>query len=217
MKSVPAKPRAQLDRSGWIDGAIEALADEGLSGMRVEALAKRFGVTKGSFYWHFKDRQDLFDAMLQTWKEGRIRDIDKQSAVPAGNESEQLQQIIDIYSANRNRKGISIEFAVRDWARRDPQASAVVEEVDTYRLESARKLFIATGLSDSEAKSRSLLLYAYVFGQSLMAYDRFDPKIIDIKQWIARHIVAGETARCAESNRPTALADVTSQGSKDGQ
>jgi len=199
MKSVPAKPRAQLDRSGWIDGAIEALADEGLSGMRVEALAKRFGVTKGSFYWHFKDRQDLFDAMLQTWKDGRIRDIDKQSAMPAGNESEQLQQIIDIYSANRNRKGISIELAVRDWARRDPQASAVVEEVDTYRLESACKLFVATGLSDSEAKSRSLLLYAYVFGQSLMAYDRFDPKIIDIKQWISRYIVAGETAPCADA------------------
>jgi AcrR family transcriptional regulator len=199
MKSVPAKPRAQLDRSGWIDGAIEALADEGLSGMRVEALAKRFGVTKGSFYWHFKDRQDLFDAMLQTWKEGRIRDIDKQRAMPAGNESEQLQQIIEIYSANRNRKGISIELAVRDWARRDPQASAVVEEVDTYRLESACKLFVATGLSDSEAKSRSLLLYAYVFGQSLMAYDRFDPKIIDIKQWISRYIVAGETARRADT------------------
>ncbi|MBP8214945.1 MAG: TetR/AcrR family transcriptional regulator [Propionivibrio sp.] len=204
MKSVPAKPRAQLDRSGWIDGAIEALADEGLSGMRVEALAKRFGVTKGSFYWHFRDRQDLFDAMLQTWKDGRIRDIDKQRAMPAGNESEQLQQIIEIYSANRNRKGISIELAVRDWARRDPQASAVVEEVDTYRLESACKLFVATGLSDSEAKSRSLLLYAYVFGQSLMAYDRFDPKIIDIKQWISRYIVVGETARCADTPDSTA-------------
>ena len=204
MKSVPAKPRTQLDRSGWIDGAIEALADEGLSGMRVEALAKRFGVTKGSFYWHFRDRQDLFDAMLQTWKDGRIRDIDKQRAMPAGNESEQLQQIIEIYSANRNRKGISIELAVRDWARRDPQASAVVEEVDTYRLESACKLFVATGLSDSEAKSRSLLLYAYVFGQSLMAYDRFDPKIIDIKQWISRYIVVGETARCADTPDSTA-------------
>ena len=205
MESVPTKPRAQLDRSGWIDGAIETLANEGLSGMRVEALAKRFGVTKGSFYWHFKDRQDLFDAMLQTWKEGRMRDIDKQSAMPAGNESEQLQQIIDIYSANRNRKGILIELSVRDWARRDPQVSAVVEEVDTYRLESARKLFVARGLSDSEAKSRSLLLYAYVFGQSLMVYDRFDPKITDIKQWISQHIVAGETA----------LADVTPQCSQD--
>lgn len=199
MKSVPSKPRSQLDRNGWIDGAIEALSEEGLSGMRVEALAKRFGVTKGSFYWHFRDRQDLYEAMLQTWKDGRIRDIDKQSATPAGDECAQLQQIIDIYSANRNRKGISIELAVRDWARRDPQATAVVEEVDAYRLESARKLFVTMGLSDGEAKSRSLLLYAYVFGQSLMAYDRFDPKIIDIKQWISRYIVGGGTAGFTEN------------------
>ena len=204
MKSVPAKPRTQLDRIGWIEGAFEALAEEGLPGMRVEALAKRFGVTKGSFYWHFKDRQDLYGAMLQTWKEGRIRDIDKQSAIPAGNEGEQLEQIIDVYSANRNRKGIAIELAVRDWARRDPLASAVVEEVDSYRLESARKLFVATGLSDSEAKSRSLLLYAYVFGQSLMAYDRFDPTIIDIKQWISRYIVSGGTNRSVDASDGTA-------------
>ena len=186
----PEKIRTQLDRNEWIDSAIEALADEGLAGMRVEALAKRFGVTKGSFYWHFKDRQDLFSAVLQTWKEGRIRDIDKQSRAAPGKECDQLLRIIDTYSANRNRKGISIELAVRDWARRDAQANAVVEEVDTYRLESTRSLFVASGLSDIEAKSRSLLLYAYVFGQSLMAYDRYDPKIIDFKRWIAEYIVA---------------------------
>mgnify|MGYP002129246497 CR=1 FL=1 len=184
-------PRPQLDRAAWTQAALDTLADEGVTGIRVEVLAKRLHVTKGSFYWHFKDRQDLLAGVLETWKEGRIRDIDKQSAIPAGNEGEQLEQIIDVYSANRNRKGIAIELAVRDWARRDPLASAVVEEVDSYRLESARKLFVATGLSDSEAKSRSLLLYAYVFGQSLMAYDRFDPKIIDIKQWISRYIVSG--------------------------
>ncbi len=189
MKPEKSKPRTQLDRNEWIVGAIEALADEGMAGMRVEALAKRFSVTKGSFYWHFKDRQDLFSAVLQTWKEGRIRDIDKQSTAAAGNEGDQLLRIIEVYSSNRNRKGISIELAVRDWARRDAQAGAIVEEVDTYRLESARKLFVAKGLSDDEAKSRSLLLYAYVFGQSLMAYDRYDPKIIDFKRWIAGHIV----------------------------
>jgi AcrR family transcriptional regulator len=190
MKSEKTKPRTQLDRNEWIDGAIEALADEGIAGMRVESLAKRLGVTKGSFYWHFKDRQDLVDAVLQTWKQGRIRDIDKQSGAAAGHEFDHLLQIIDVYSSNRNRKGISIELAVRDWARRDTQASVVVEEVDTYRLEGARKLFVARGVGDNEAKSRSLLLYAYVFGQSLLAYDRYDPAIIDFKRWIAEHIVA---------------------------
>jgi AcrR family transcriptional regulator len=190
MKAEKSKSRAQLDRNGWIAGAIETLADEGVAGLRVEALAKRFGVTKGSFYWHFKNRQDLISAILETWKEGRIRDIDKQSDAQAGKEREQLLQIIAVYGSNRNRKGIAIELAVRDWARRDPPAGAIVEAVDRYRLESAAKLFVASGLCADEAKSRSLLLYAYVFGQSLMAFDRYDPRIIDFKRWIARHIVS---------------------------
>jgi AcrR family transcriptional regulator len=188
-KAKPPPPRTQLDRNGWIEAAIDVLAEHGLDGLRVEVLAKNFGVTKGSFYWHFKDRQDLFSAVLQTWKEGRIRDINKQTTAIPGREREQLHQVIDVYSANRNRKGIYIELAVRDWARHDAQTAVVVEEVDTHRLECTRKLFVASGLSDAEAKSRSLLLYAYVFGQSLMAYDRYDPKVIDFKRWIAERIV----------------------------
>ncbi|MFZ2852568.1 MAG: TetR/AcrR family transcriptional regulator [Rhodocyclaceae bacterium] len=188
-KEKPHAPRTQLDRSEWIEAAIDVLSDRGMEGLRVELLAKSLGVTKGSFYWHFKDRQDLFSAVLQIWKEGRIRDIDKQTNASPGKEREQLAHVIEVYSANRNRKGITIELAVRDWARRDAQAAAVVEEVDTYRLECTRKLFVTSGLSDAEAKSRSLLLYAYVFGQSLMAYDRYDPKVIDFKRWIAERIV----------------------------
>jgi AcrR family transcriptional regulator len=53
------------------------LARDGVGGLRVEVLAKRCGVTKGSFYWHFKDRQALLEALLDHWKEGRIRDIEK--------------------------------------------------------------------------------------------------------------------------------------------
>lgn len=183
------KVRMPLDRKGWIEAATKVLAEHGVEGIRIEVLAKQFGVTKGSFYWHFKDRQDLFDAVLQTWKDGRIRDIKKQTNAAPGDAREQLIHVIEVYSANRNRKGISIELAVRDWARRDAQAAAVVEEVDNYRLECTRQLFVGRGLSDSEAKSRSLLLYAYVFGQSLMAYDRYDTKIIDFKRWVAEHIV----------------------------
>ncbi len=189
MKPAGNRPRAALDRNEWVEAAIEMLAEQGVPGMRIEVLAKNFGVTKGSFYWHFKDRQDLFDAVLQTWRDGRIRDIDKQSVATPGREHDQLLHLIDVYGATRNRKGISIELAVREWARRDAHAAAVVEEVDTWRLECTRKLFLARGVPDEEAKSRSLLLYAYVFGQSLMACDRFDPRVSDFKRWIADLIV----------------------------
>lgn len=183
-------PRAQLDPARWIDVAIDVLAKEGVTGLRVEVLAKRCGVTKGSFYWHFKDRQALLDAVLEHWKAGRIRDIEKTTSVAPGAEREQLLFAIELYGASRNRKGMSIELAVRDWARHDPQAATVVESVDLYRLACTRKLFVAGGMSDAEAKSRSLLLYACVFGLSLMHYNGFDDNLADLKQRIAERIVS---------------------------
>ena len=189
MRADKTSSRVPLDRHEWIEAAIDVLAEQGVQGMRIEVLAKNFGVTKGSFYWHFKDRQDLIDGVLETWRDGRIRDIDKQTGASPGSEREQLLHLIDVYGATRNRKGISIELAVREWARRDAQAAAIVEEVDTWRLECTRQLFVRRGLSDAEAKSRSLLLYAYVFGQSLMACERYDPAVGDLKRWIAELIV----------------------------
>ncbi|HPT49943.1 MAG TPA: TetR/AcrR family transcriptional regulator [Accumulibacter sp.] len=189
MKKEDGKPRTVRDRGEWVEAAIDVLAEEGVQGMRIEVLAKNFGVTKGSFYWHFKDRQDLFNAVLETWRDGRIRDIHKQTVADPGGEHDQLLHLIDVYGSTRNRKGISIELAVREWARRDAQATAVVEEVDRWRLECTRQLFLARGLDEDEAKSRSVLLYAYVFGQSLMACENYDPRLGDFKRWIAELIV----------------------------
>lgn len=186
------KPRSQLDRDAWIAEAIDVLAAEGISGLRVEVLAKRLGVTKGSFYWHFKDRQDLLGEALAVWKDGRIRDIAKQTRVTPGKEAQQILHLIEVYSASRNRKGMLIELAVRDWAKRDAGVAAVVSEVDAFRFKSARDLFLRCGLTVKEASSRSLLLYAYVFGQSLMVVDQFDQSIDALKNDIMELIV-GDT------------------------
>ncbi|HMV52252.1 MAG TPA: TetR/AcrR family transcriptional regulator [Rhodocyclaceae bacterium] len=174
MPPPSAAPRNALDRQAWIDAATTTLAEYGVAGVRVEALAKTLGVTKGSFYWHFRDRQALLEAVLDNWKQGRIGDIVKQTRCEPGHEREQLDHVMAVYSASRNRKGIRIELAIRDWARRDPTAATVVEEVDATRYDCARTLFVARGMSAHEAATRSVLLYAYVFGQSLMDCDRIE-------------------------------------------
>jgi AcrR family transcriptional regulator len=179
-----------LDRGSWIKGALAALADEGPTGLRVEVLAKKMQVTKGSFYWHFKDRRDLVDAVLDEWKAGRIRDIRKQTTAQPGQELAALRHTIDVYSAGRNRRGLPIELAVREWARHDVRAAAVVEEVDAERLICAARLFEALGVPDDQARARSVLLYAYVFGFSLMRCDRYASDVSAIKEWITREIAA---------------------------
>jgi AcrR family transcriptional regulator len=182
-----SRPSA-LDRAAWIKGALSALADEGHAGLRVETLAKRLHVTKGSFYWHFRDRKDLVDAVLDEWKIGRIADIHKQTAAAPGGELAALRHTIEVYSAGRNRKGLPIELAVREWASRDAHVASVVEEVDAERVGCAARLFERMGLAPTEAAARSVLLYAYVFGFSLMRCNRFLPDASAAKDWIARQI-----------------------------
>jgi AcrR family transcriptional regulator len=190
MEKSPPKLRIQLDREAWIEAATDILAEEGLAGLRVEVLAKRLKVTKGSFYWHFRDRGDLLQSVLQAWKDGRIRDIVKQTRAEPGRELEQIHHIIEIYSASPSRRGMLIELAVREWAQRDDAAAAIVAEVDGQRLLCARQLFLARGMSLQEATSRSLLLYAYVFGSSLMICDKVDTNRSRLRQDIAE-LVAG--------------------------
>jgi AcrR family transcriptional regulator len=191
-KSSPEKPptaREALDRAAWIAAALDIVAQDGIDGLRVESLAKRLGVTKGSFYWHFKDRRDLIDAVLDNWRAGRIRDIRKQTTAAPGNEEAALRHTIEVYAAAKNRKGISIEASIRLWARQDANGLAVVEEVDAERLECTRRLFLARNLPPAEAAARSALLYAYVFGFSMMQCGRFAMDAAQTKRWIVEQII----------------------------
>ncbi len=184
--AAKAKTRTSLDRNAWITAAIDVLAEHGIDGVRVEVLAKRCRVTKGSFYWHFKDRDELLSAVLAAWKQGRIEFVRRQMQAAPEHARAQLYRVIDLYSGAINRRGMQIELAIRDWARRDARAVAVVAQVDAARLAHTSGLFRACGLPRREATSRSLLLYAYTFGLSLMSYDR--SKFGPLKTWIADYI-----------------------------
>ena len=81
------KPNARRSKQDWIHAALEALRDEGVEGVRVEPLAVRLGVTKGSFYWHFETREQLLTAALDSWvargTEAIIEHVDGVQAGPA--------------------------------------------------------------------------------------------------------------------------------------
>lgn len=169
--------RPALDRQAWIRLATDCLAESGLEGIRVETLAKRLGVTKGSFYWHFKDRPALLEAVLDTWQTGRAREASRLAEEAGVIPHEQIRHVMARHSLEPNQKGIAIELAIRDWARRDARAAAAVESVDQARLTEATRLFERAGFPATEARARALLLYTHAFGMSLMFF-RSNPEDI---------------------------------------
>jgi AcrR family transcriptional regulator len=157
-------------------GAPE-IARSGVEGVRVEVLAKNLGVTKGGFYRRFRDRAALLEAMLQSWREGRIAAIEKQTSLDGASARERLKALIALYSERmntegKNTAGLGIELAIRQWARSDEPAAAAVAGVDAARLKNVGQLYRATGLPAEEADAQAFLFYCFIFGQSLLFLER---------------------------------------------
>jgi AcrR family transcriptional regulator len=155
----------------WVAAGLAELArGGGVDNVRVEVLAERLGVTKGGFYRRFKDRRALLDAMLETWRDGRIAAIRRQSEEGGKTPADKIRFLGRIYTERANEQGNAIELAVRQWARGDQTAAAAVAAVDTARLKVASSLF-RTGMSAQDADARAVLFYAFLFGQSMMFVD----------------------------------------------
>jgi len=157
-----------LGSQDWVEAGFEALAEGGIDLVRVEVLAQRLGVTKGGFYRRYRDRPALLDAMLAVWVEGRMAAIQRQTELGDETPHERLVNIVRLFAARQNARGLSIELAVRQWARSDERAAAAVEKVDAVRLANVSALYARIGFDELEAKARGQLFYAYVFGQGLL-------------------------------------------------
>lgn len=171
-KALTAEKSGPLDAQAWIASALDALAESGIDAVWVEPLAKALAVTKGSFYWHFADRRALIDAMLSQWSEGRIGAIREQAA-QAPEPALALRKLIELYTKRSNARGLAIELAIRALARNDAAAAAAVQAVDAERLRHVASLFVRLGYNIREAETRAVMLYSYLFGQSLL-----DPKSV---------------------------------------
>lgn len=163
--------RASLDREAWIDFALQVLPEEGVDGLRIEVLARRLNVTKGSFYWHFKDRQALLNALITHWRDARIHEVETQASIPPDMANAQIRLVLDQYVTHPNQERMRTELAIREWARRDALVATAVEIVDQARLANATNLFKLAGYPENVAQAHALLLFTHIFGLSMMMFE----------------------------------------------
>jgi len=165
----PAEARPSLTPESWIDAATEVLVDKGIDHVRVDVLAGELKVTRGSFYWHFRDREALLRGVLQAWRERTTEQLTARLERAKSDPREQLQDVLSLPFRGRSAtRAARIELAIRAWARRDLLARHAVDEADASRIAYIAQLFSALGFAVGEARARAFLLYAYVVGESLM-------------------------------------------------
>jgi AcrR family transcriptional regulator len=164
------RARPTLTPERWVQAATELLVDQGIDSVRVDVLARALKVTRGSFYWHFKDREDLLRAVLQAWRAHATEQLTKRLESAHDDPRAQIADLISLPFRGRSAvRAARIELAIRAWARRDPMARAFVDEADAARIGYIAQVFSALGFPLLEARSRAFLLYSYEVAESLLA------------------------------------------------
>jgi AcrR family transcriptional regulator len=161
-------PPTRTPRTTWITAGLQALAAGGPDAVRIEALAKSLGVTRGSFYGHFEDRRALLEAMLDTWERAAIDEVLEQVERRSGDPREKIKRA---GALTFTEKLLPIELAIRDWARRNPAVAERLRRVDNRRMEYLRSLFKAFCTDEAEVEARSVLAFSLAIGHYFMAAD----------------------------------------------
>jgi AcrR family transcriptional regulator len=150
-----------LSREAWTQAALDALAGDGLAGVAVEPLARRLGASKGSFYWHFRDRGELIAATLERWERRETTEvITALEQIP--DPRERLRELarsayMGAAAGNDAQSGVLA-------AASDPRVAPVLERVTRTRLAFLERQFAALGLDPAAARTRARMAYALYVG-----------------------------------------------------
>ena len=161
-----------LDAAAWIEAGFDALAEGGVAAVRIDPLAKRLGVTRGSFYWHFTDRAALHAAMLKEWRKRQSYRVATRIENQAPSPEARLRQTLALpHAGQRAKRAAAIELAIRLWSRRDTEAAKAVKHIDRVRLNYYAKLYGEMGHKPAEARKRAFLFYAALMAQAFIVTD----------------------------------------------
>jgi AcrR family transcriptional regulator len=148
---------------GWLDAAYESLLESGVDSVKIQPLAKRLNLSRTSFYWFFKDREELLGALVAKWRDKNTGSLVKQSEAYAESVAEAMLNVFDCW-LDRALFDSQFEFAVRSWALQSPDIAAEVQSADRQRLEAMQRMFVRFGFKDISADVRARTMYLTQIG-----------------------------------------------------
>jgi AcrR family transcriptional regulator len=167
----PAKAKARLGRDDWAQAAVVAIGEGGLAAVAVEPLARKLGVTKGSFYSHFKNRDELIDAALERWEQ--MHGAEGTAAlVDIADPAERLRAIIKTGLEFSETAVASPHIALLG-EMHDARVRPVVKRVSDARQDYLASVYEEIGFSKPRARARARLLYSTYVGS--LQLGREDP------------------------------------------
>ena len=148
----------RTDREDWLQAALAVMISDGVDAIKVAALSEHLECARSSFYWYFKNRDEVLAALLDQWQSLNNRTILSYAARPADTINLALVTLFRGF-LDPNKFNTSLDFAVREWARRDVSVRRAVDISDTARLDAISGMFTRYGYEPREAAIRARIVY----------------------------------------------------------
>ncbi|HZR53164.1 MAG TPA: TetR/AcrR family transcriptional regulator [Streptosporangiaceae bacterium] len=165
---TPGKASAgrRLSPQDWIGAALTLIAESGLAAVAVEPLAVRLDASKGSFYWHFANRDALIEAALADWERRYTAEVTAENAASASTPAARLRQLIERVTTIAETDSVAAALAA---SARHPLVAPVLNRVTAHRIGYTAGLFRELGFPPRQARHRALLAYSAYLGHAELA------------------------------------------------
>ena len=155
---IPLHGNAKVGRDDWIAVATDVLISQGIDRVKILDLSDRLCVSRSSFYWYFKSRKSLLDALLDAWEETNTASFVAACRAPAATITEGVGNLFRCF-VDAALFDPQLDFAIREWSRRSGPVRRVVDRADADRLAAVQRLFERHGFPPPEAEVRARILY----------------------------------------------------------
>ncbi|MEQ9673291.1 MAG: TetR/AcrR family transcriptional regulator [Roseovarius indicus] len=159
----PLVGHIKVTRDDWLNVARDVLVSDGVAEVKVLALGQRLDVSRSSFYWYFKSRKHLLEALLDDWEARNTRTIVAQCELPADTIGEAVGNFFKCF-LNPDLFDRGLDFAVREWSRRDGAVRQRIDQADRERLAAVTQMFERHGFTPYDADVRARILYYMQLG-----------------------------------------------------
>ena len=157
----------RTSREDWIKTALDTLVSEGVEQVKVLTLAAKLECARSSFYWYFRNRSELLEALLDHWADTNTKSIILSASKSAENINVALAQLYAGWLTGATFD-TSLDFAIRDWARRSGSVRRALDVSDAARIDAIAAMFRRHNFPDSEAEVRARIVYFTQIGYATL-------------------------------------------------
>ena len=158
MKPSKTKNIKRVSKDQWLKKALNLLESKGVEAIKIENLARELNISRSGFYWHFKNRQDLLDHLLDFWVREYTGVVSNDPDIMQLDPKKRLLTVMEMIRDNQLTK---YDLAMTSWAMLDSQVHKVVKRVVKMRLDYIRSIFAELGFEGDELEMRTRLFVCY--------------------------------------------------------